>query len=1018
MANIYSIKSGNASDPTVWSGGVVPASGDRVLINGGFTVELDGDYTWGDASTSTIVINGVSTTASVFVNNGTIRFSRTKSSSLTVRGGLGGASNGKIDLGSEADPIPGAYTATLNLIAGATTNTTQFTSRVFVFSAWGQDKTLYSRPVSVASNSVFTIPTPNNWKVGDWLYFSHAAAPSGGTAMASDVRAIQSIADNGNGTSTITLSAAASNALTQSRYVVNLSRNVVVKASEGNLYGVTLELSSAAGSPDGAHEVGPAEFRMTGMGTTSTAYRGGLSMAQVADSKIAKIQRFVVHNIWSVAGSAVTKVVTGQFGSSGGIVLLGGTAVTKPVVEPVVVLHEMGTGAPPTHRAITTTGGEGRTITRPAIFGCPGILYAEQGSVDLTIDQPLIVGAASLAFSSAGSSATINGGKVVGYSGLFGNLSGSVYNFNPLVCTGVDFVGDANDPTSVAAATSNLFLLISGQNFRAALSNCILPVNTATNRAANLSTMTPRAYIDLLAPNADQGLNYRYARGGRVSREVVERKRGTSSMALASWYSDTPITKSVQFVLGAGQSVPLRGSVKLSPGYGAVMPTVSVTSPVTAPQSITVPATSTSWVDYDLVVTNPAAYAVTFTLTFTALSAANTESAIAYFDGVPDSPFVDTVRHFGYVFDINAYRTADPRITLTEAAALALPVAVDHTAQTITVTGAVTTAEVFQACIADLCQTANLGRAVHITSSDGSDFTTSYTVVGRSNVTGAFTDATGRAVTITAPALIAGSRVQIYDLTTATEIYNGVLAGTGLALATTYVSSHIIRLRAEHSTKLPLETVGVLTSSGLSFLDVQDEDTVYLQAGIDGSTVTEFATDGTNIEVDINDPDGITTVQRLYAWMQHYQTTEEGIRSVFFGALSAIDDVNFVIDQALVNMKLDNVSGIPLRVIGGHLARKDGSTVIATNSGSIQMDPGKAYAISVSGSGGTATVDNAAIAAAVWGNATRTLTVAAGLTSAQEAKIDAIKTKTDNLPTSPADQTTLNQVQTKIDATL
>ena len=34
MANIYSLKSGLASDPTVWSGGVVPVAGDIKLMPG------------------------------------------------------------------------------------------------------------------------------------------------------------------------------------------------------------------------------------------------------------------------------------------------------------------------------------------------------------------------------------------------------------------------------------------------------------------------------------------------------------------------------------------------------------------------------------------------------------------------------------------------------------------------------------------------------------------------------------------------------------------------------------------------------------------------------------------------------------------------------------------------------------------------------------------------------------------------------------------------------------------------
>lgn len=206
-------------------------------------------------------------------------------------------------------------------------------------------------------------------------------------------------------------------------------------------------------------------------------------------------------------------------------------------------------------------------------------------------------------------------------------------------------------------------------------------------------------------------------------------------------------------------------------------------------------------------------------------------------------------------------------------------------------------------------------------------------------------------VDIEAPALIAGSRVQLYSITDSAEIYNDVLAGAGFALTLAYTENKTVRLRADHATKLPLETLGLLTTSGLTFLDVQTEDEVYLGNGVDGAAVTEFAPDGPNIEVDIDDPDGITDVQRLYAWMQWYMTTAEGVASTFFGAVIAIDSANYQIDQTKADIKLDNISAVPVRVIGGNLTRRDGSTVIATTSGSIQMDPGKAYAIETGVSG-------------------------------------------------------------------
>jgi hypothetical protein len=205
--------------------------------------------------------------------------------------------------------------------------------------------------------------------------------------------------------------------------------------------------------------------------------------------------------------------------------------------------------------------------------------------------------------------------------------------------------------------------------------------------------------------------------------------------------------------------------------------------------------------------------------------------------------------------------------------------------------------------------------------------------------------------TISAPGLISGSRVQIYNIDTATELLNIETVSVGASVSVNYTVDANIRLRADHATKLPIETLGLLTASGLTFLDVQAEDTVYISNGIDGSLITEFAPDGPNIQVDINDLDGVTQVQRLYAWMQYYMTTAAGVASPFFGSVSAVDGFNYIIDQAKADIHLDNVSAIPLRVIGGYLYRRDGGTVIAPLSNSIQMDPGKAYSIETGVSG-------------------------------------------------------------------
>lgn len=255
-------------------------------------------------------------------------------------------------------------------------------------------------------------------------------------------------------------------------------------------------------------------------------------------------------------------------------------------------------------------------------------------------------------------------------------------------------------------------------------------------------------------------------------------------------------------------------------------------------------------------------------------------------------------------------------------------------------------------------------------------------VVNGGRVAMSYGDSTGTFYMVSVPNFQIG-RIQLYNLTTGQQLFNDEIVSDLVTLVQASPGD-VIRLRADHDVMLPLESTAVMTSSGITFLDAQVADTVYLESGLDGSTVTEFAADGPNIQIDINDPDGITTVQRLYAWLQYYQTTPLGIASPFFGAMVATDAANFIIDQTLVDLKLDNISGAPLRIVGGYLTRKDGSTIIASTSGSIQMDPGKAYAVTVAGSG-TGTVDNAAIAAAVWANATRTLTTSSAPTAAQVA---------------------------------
>lgn len=154
----------------------------------------------------------------------------------------------------------------------------------------------------------------------------------------------------------------------------------------------------------------------------------------------------------------------------------------------------------------------------------------------------------------------------------------------------------------------------------------------------------------------------------------------------------------------------------------------------------------------------------------------------------------------------------------------------------------------------------------------------------------------------------AGSRLQIYNVTTATETVNQVVAGTSYSSSYTegadYTDGDTVRVRL---TKLGKdEWVGnvIDTSAGFSVLAEQVDSSVYSALGVDGSTITKFAADYSQNDVNLVIATDWTMAE-LYAWWSYNLTTEDGIRN-FFGGITAIDQSNFRINTSVVNLYLDN----------------------------------------------------------------------------------------------------------------
>jgi hypothetical protein len=236
------------------------------------------------------------------------------------------------------------------------------------------------------------------------------------------------------------------------------------------------------------------------------------------------------------------------------------------------------------------------------------------------------------------------------------------------------------------------------------------------------------------------------------------------------------------------------------------------------------------------------------------------------------------------------------------------------------------------------------------TLSDGTKFNVINTsalfgITGTMNVT-SYVSPSGTFVKLGATGVISGSRAQFYNMTDNVEISNSIV-NSSPSQYVEYVSDKLVRLRLSCVQGITgydeYEQTGVLSSNGLSFVVTQTIDPVYNAIGIDGGTVTEFTADYPNIQIDISDPDQITSVQRLYSWYKFITfNSQQGIQD-FYNGIMAEDYYNYKIDVDVVSMTLDNRNPEPVIIYGARLYRSDGTTVIASGSNSIQMDPDKAY---------------------------------------------------------------------------
>ena len=232
-------------------------------------------------------------------------------------------------------------------------------------------------------------------------------------------------------------------------------------------------------------------------------------------------------------------------------------------------------------------------------------------------------------------------------------------------------------------------------------------------------------------------------------------------------------------------------------------------------------------------------------------------------------------------------------------------------------------------------------------------------------------DANGVSANIVVTNIIAGSRIQVYNITQASEIANEIVPGTSYsynyfsgAVGAAIAEGDSLRIRLAKQNGATaynwFETIITAGQLGASTAATQAIDSVYTQIGIDGSTVTEFSYDNINVEIDLSDGDGLTTKRRLVAWLYYITNNSALAMSNLFGITTLIDAANVRINTDVVNLVIDNTGSQQVSFTDSdfYLYKSNGeSWVKYPSSGNfgISTDSGKIYL--AEGGGGTANVD-------------------------------------------------------------
>jgi hypothetical protein len=952
MATIVSLQSGNWEDTTTWTGGVVPVDGDKAQINSGHVVTINGDVEVGDDSSTAL-----------YVNNGTLKFNRSADITLQVRGRIQVDNDGIWDMGTQSDPCLGTIRVEMNR-GDVVDYGALFYQGAHVY-MYGKERTTHTELLntSLSSSSTIDVVDATGWEVGDEIIIVDISGHY--TPVEVNITSITSI----TGGYQIGIDTPLSKAVYAEAPVGNKTKNLIFTKHPSSST-KTIVRMAASFTTSAIYNVQHVQFHNL-RGNTST-YQGGLNFSGANGNS-----DFIFNHI----------SITGDSGTARGIDVNNYRDSTGTYSNFLMAISggdyfmRLRSGATLEFTNLITY--KGQQMSSSWSQGSSGMTFTNCEFYHRNAEGSWSISGVTVTFNNCffGSSNDQIRALYITDVGLltlnnceFGRISGdwNIGYYKVIDSAGSGFQENVECDSNDYSAISNADAVTIDFD------------GSSTLEYASLSSYVNDINFD------NTGLNRVYKPTGLKIQTTDDFVLGTHSIRFYENNNTSAFTQSYKVKIPTGINCVLSGFYKvISPYSGSSKPIITITSDSGVNENLELTGTEDIWNSFEIPFSQSSGSDEFVTITYST----NTTNV--------DESYLDSLMITSYGFtNVESRSPAVTNLTSTligELVSNALvtqdeSTASSHTGISITESPVTWNSKDFEITI-----TGNLTTNPSLTLEDiqhylyynfnkiaafegrgsgflwedilplGDDETKTFNSKGVRII-----DENGDAFpgvtrmqsndgsyyiapikyNLQMPNIINGSRVRIFNKNTSTELTNKIISGGAgvnefFILGSDYsagdVGEYTITYQSGTLAKQYLK--GEFTFSGDNSTNIlpisQSDDLVYNSNGIDGSLATEFSADFPNIQVDINDLDGTTTIQRLYAWFVYQTTTSSGIEWV--GGLIAQDTVNYIIITSILDLLIENTGSNPVILTGANLSRDDNLVIFATTGSSLFLQPDKAY---------------------------------------------------------------------------